>query len=308
MREILRTAPPLAQVAALLLIGFGAMVALWVVAVVPFIAMGYGLETLTSIATLSPDDTAAVMMLKTVQLVQAVGLFLVPYVIFRRVMGGQGYAVVGISRSNGVALLVFAVAVMASFPLVNFLAEWNAGLTFPIESIDRWIQRTEANAEAVIRLFLAGKSVGGLVTNLFVIALIPAVAEELLFRGTVQPLMLRFFRGNAHLAVWVTAFLFSFLHLQFLGFFPRLLLGAVLGYAAHWSGSLALPVAGHFAHNALAVLVVWFIGLDALPPEVETLGADGGDVLLVAASAVALAGGMWVVNLSSLTKSRKNHV
>jgi len=104
---------------------------------------------------------------------------------------------------------------------------------------------------------------------------------------------------NEHAAIWLTAFLFSFFHMQFLGFFPRMLLGAVFGYAAHWSGSLLLPMVGHLINNGVAVLIAYFIGVEALSPEVETLGANEGQWMIALVSAGVLMAGMWVVRKRS---------
>ena len=113
-----------------------------------------------------------------------------------------------------------------------------------------------------------------------VIAIIPAVGEELLFRGVIQKLFLKW-NGKVHLSVWLTAFVFSAVHMQFLGFFPRLILGAVLGYMLVWSGSLWLPIVAHFTNNAFAVLLTYFIGMDKINPSVEKLGTEGGSVVLI---------------------------
>lgn len=275
------------------------MFVLWLIAILPFMAAGYGLDVLTSVRSLTADDHIEVMMLKVVQLAQALGLFLVPYLVYRWIIKGPEYSLTELPYVSRLAPLIFAGSIFAAFPLINYLAEWNAGLTFPGEGLNEWIHQTEKDAEGIIKLFLAMDGIGDLLFNLFLIALLPAVSEELLFRGTFQPLLVKSFKGNYHIAIWVTAFLFSFLHLQFLGFFPRMLLGAILGYAAHWSGSLVLPMLGHFVNNGLAVMVAYYIGIDALEPSVENLGSDSSDIQLVATSAFMLFGGLWWIFKSS---------
>ena len=68
----------------------------------------------------------------------------------------------------------------------------------------------------------------------------------------IQKIFLKW-NGKVHLSIWLTALVFSAVHMQFLGFFPRLILGAVLGYMLVWSGSLWLPIVAHFTNNAFAV-------------------------------------------------------
>lgn len=88
---------------------------------------------------------------------------------------------------------------------------------------------------------------------LTVAAIAPAVGEELLFRGVLQPRIQESTR-DLHIGVWVTAALFSAIHLQFVGFLPRMFLGALLGYSLVWSGSLWLPIILHFVFNAIQIV------------------------------------------------------
>jgi len=104
-----------------------------------------------------------------------------------------------------------------------------------------------------------------LIYNLLLMALLPALSEETLFRGTLQQMM---YKGTSsistsnnspntkqHVAVWVSAILFSAIHFQFYGFVPRMLLGVLFGYLLLWSGSLWLPILAHFTNNAMAVIL-----------------------------------------------------
>ena len=116
--------------------------------------------------------------------------------------------------------------------------------------------------------------------NILIIAVIPALGEELLFRGVIQQLFLKW-NGKVHLSIWLTAFIFSAVHMQFLGFFPRLILGAVLGYMLVWSGSLWLPIIAHFTNNAFAVVVTYFIGVNKVDPSIESMGSEGGSIVLI---------------------------
>ena len=117
-------------------------------------------------------------------------------------------------------------------------------------------QMEEANAATVAQL-LGESGIGALLANLAVVALMAALSEEVLFRGMIQGL---FTSRTVHTGIWVTAILFSLMHLQFYGFVPRMLMGALFGYILVWTGSLWVPITMHFVNNALAVLltdVVW---------------------------------------------------
>jgi hypothetical protein len=305
MREALKTAHPLIQVGILTLLGFGAMFVCLSLVFAVVAASGQPLTVLSDPTSLTDPDSMGVMTLKFLQIMQSIGLFFVPYLIFRSVIGGHQYDVVRLDRRWGM-LFVFAFTMIAALPLINFMADWNSNIQLPgfLSGVEEWMRSTEKDAERLIKTFLTMDTVGELLFNLFLIAFLPAVCEELFFRGMMQPLVLRSVK-NVHLAVWITAFLFSFFHMQFLGFFPRLILGAVLGYAAHWSGTLMLPMVGHLLNNGLAVLATWYIGIDAMQPEMETLGANEGEgMIVVLATAVVLAG-MFSLYMSSKRLQKK---
>ena len=77
-----------------------------------------------------------------------------------------------------------------------------------------------------------------------------------MFRGCLQTILLKWMR-NKHTAIWITAILFSAFHMEFFGFLPRLLLGALFGYFVAWSGSIWPSVWGHFVNNGTAVIVTY---------------------------------------------------
>ncbi len=74
------------------------------------------------------------------------------------------------------------------------------------------------------------------------------------------------------MGIWVSAILFSALHMQFYGFFPRMLLGAFFGYLLLWSGSLWLPIIAHFVNNCVAVIFYYlkFNGIKVV--DIEIIG------------------------------------
>jgi len=122
--------------------------------------------------------------------------------------------------------------------------------------------------------------------NLFMIAMLPALGEEFLFRGV----LLRLFREwthSTHLAVFISALLFSALHLQFYGFLPRLILGLMLGYVFVWSGSVWVPVIVHFFNNGLAVVAAWLYERGSITTDVESLGSADQPFLIVASGLMA---------------------
>ncbi|MBX2926966.1 MAG: CPBP family intramembrane metalloprotease [Saprospiraceae bacterium] len=163
----------------------------------------------------------------------------------------------GLSRVPSGAKLAAAVGVMLlSLPLVQ-LAYWlNKQLPLP-----ELLAGMEERTGGIIQALLVMDSPFELLFNLLVIGVAPAVGEELLFRGVVQQQTSRWL-GKPVTAIWLTAILFSLIHLQFAGFLPRLLLGAALGYLFYWTRSLWAPIVGHFAVNGIQVLAQYFAKTD----------------------------------------------
>lgn len=158
------------------------------------------------------------------------------------------------------AFLIFLFAV----PVASELMRWNNGLHFG--SFDKQIRELEEQAKQIVELITQMDNFGEMLIVLFVIAVIPAFAEEYLFRGLVQNEFLRWLK-NPHLAVWVTAAIFSAVHFQFLGFLPRMFLGVLLGYLYVWSGNLIYPMLGHFCNNGLQVLALYLYQINLIDKE-----------------------------------------
>lgn len=208
-----------------------------------------------------PINHASTGALLLFQGLQAFGVFIIPALIMMYLWGIQPTAVsnqssaVSGQQSGLLALLGIGIMVTA-MPLINSIVAWNESIRLPesLHGLELWMQQTEAQAEQLLQGFLTYKNGAWqvLLLNLLVLAILPGIGEELAFRGVLQSL----FR-NRHVAVWVTAFVFSFVHFQFYGFIPRLLLGALFGYVLLWSGQLRLCMLMHATNNALSVLVFY---------------------------------------------------
>jgi membrane protease YdiL (CAAX protease family) len=136
---------------------------------------------------------------------------------------------------------------------------------------------------------LAGAGVGTLLANLVVIALVPAVCEEFFFRAGMQNLMLRWVK-NPHVAIWITAAVFSLFHGEVFAFMPRFIMGAILGYLYLGSNSIVPNMVAHFFNNAMVVVLYWLIARGVLDVDPEAPMAAAWPITLgctVAAVAVA---------------------
>jgi len=212
---------------------------------------GIGFSDLTSFLS-DYSNPKSVNAQKIFQFFFSIGFFIVPPFLFAYFTGFKLQLKQKINRQT--ILLAIAIMLIAN-PFVAYLMQWNQSLNLPdfLETVQRWMEVSEQKGMQLTEAFLAMNSMGDLLINLFLIALIPAIGEELLFRGVLQQLFVKW-TGKIHLAIFISAFLFSAIHLQFFGFSPRFILGIVLGYMFYWSGSLWLPILAHFTNNAVAIL------------------------------------------------------
>ena len=168
----------------------------------------------------------------------------------------QGLPGRSVGRNTSVLLLAI-LATVASGPLLMASYELN-GLLIPEGLLERLFKPLEEMIEAMTAFLASGKGVKR-VAILLSVAGLPAIFEELSFRGVLQPLLIRA-TGSAFWGIALTAIVFSAIHFQFYGFLPRVLLGALFGWLAHRSGSLIPGMAAHFANNALAAVTLWVTG------------------------------------------------
>ena len=242
------------------------------------------------------DNPASIAMLKFVQVVYAFGSFLLPALVLAYVFDARPMHYLGLARPASIAtLLTVTFAILCALPLINFLGELNSHLSLPafLSGLEDWMKSSEEKAAQLLEKFLATDRPADMLFNVFMIGLLPAIGEELLFRGIVQRLFIDLVK-NVHASIWITAILFSALHMQFYGFLPRMLLGAWLGYLFVWSGSLWLPIVAHFVNNTAAIVLTWLyqeqvIGLDA-----DAIGTQN-DTIAVAVSLVFTISLTWLI-------------
>ncbi|MBO7457572.1 MAG: CPBP family intramembrane metalloprotease [Paludibacteraceae bacterium] len=205
--------------------------------------------------------------LKWLQLLQTMGTFLLPPILCAWLWDSNHQPFRWLHMDKGASWQVFALAVLimiCAIPAINLLADLNSRISLPdsMASIERWMRAMEENAAALTERFLQAGNAGQLLLNIGLMALLPAIAEELSFRGTLQQVLDGdpASRIRTHTAIWVTAFIFSAIHMQFYGFIPRMLMGAMFGYVFVWTGSLWIPILMHFTNNCMAVISYHLLG------------------------------------------------
>ncbi len=205
---------------------------------------------------------------------QAVALFIAPSACIAFMFRNQEIPFLRFKKISSVQIyLIAGAAILLSLPFINLLAELNRQLIDGLMGTDNWMALSEANAKRITEALLLNSEWSSLFLNIGTMALIPAISEELFFRGTIQGLIERGSK-NVHIAVIGSALLFSAMHVQFYGFIPRAAMGIFMGYLYIWYRSLWLPIVVHFVNNSAAVILYFLIQREYVPQWVENIGDD----------------------------------
>lgn len=252
----------LVQVFYLLMMALGG---LFLFALIGFLAVYifYGMAGLKGVLV---SDFSYIGAYRIVLTAQQFGLFLTPAIGLAIIEGKKldGFYELQIPKAKWLGLV--AVISVCWMPILGMVNEWNQQLVFPdfLKGVELWMRQMENEAARVTKEILKMNSVNDLLINLFVIAIVPAICEEFIFRGALQRVVFRL-KSNPHVAIWLSAIIFSAIHFQFYGFLPRMLLGAAFGYICFWSGSIWYAVFAHFLNNGYAVCVAFYLQSKSQP-------------------------------------------
>ncbi|MBP8790056.1 MAG: CPBP family intramembrane metalloprotease [Breznakibacter sp.] len=207
-------------------------------------------------ASLAKEAMTDLKHLRLIQIIQSIGTFIVPSIIGVRIFFRNSYRdCFGREIPGSQIFFISMMLMVVSAPLINWASFVNQNISFPpsFEYIKQWATEKEEIANDLTRKFLIFNTTSDLLINIGIMAILPAIAEEWLFRGMIQPLTMRITK-RAGSAIIITAILFSAMHFQFLTFLPRVILGTILGYLYYYGKSLWLPIAAHFVNNLVALL------------------------------------------------------
>jgi membrane protease YdiL (CAAX protease family) len=208
------------------------------------------------------------------------GLALIPYLYVR---AKEKINLADLFKSK-VTVITFLVAMGIVIFFMGFnsvVIEWNSKISFPefLKGFESWARKTEDLATELTKYLTQFDSVGQFIIALTVVAVFAGIAEEMVFRGLLQPALHRATK-NIHVAIWVSAILFSALHMQFFGFVPRVLLGALFGYLYYWSGNLAVPMFAHFVNNGFSVIAMYLVQQKIADIDVESTEAASWPIVI----------------------------
>lgn len=227
---------------------------------------------------------------KYLQSISHLGLFIIPAFIFAWLVQRNFFKYFRFNNKPDLRQVFLGICVIfASLPLINFLVEINMELSLPpyLKSVEIWMINAEEAAMELTEEFLSVKTPKGLIINIIVIAVIPAIGEELIFRGVLLR-TLKQWTNNSHIAVWISAILFSAMHIQFFGFLPRLFLGVLFGYLVVYSGSLWIAMIAHFVNNAAAVIAYYYYHNNLTKLQLDEIGTGESSSYFIVLSVLLL--------------------
>lgn len=230
--------------------------------------------------------SATTFVVRMVTMLQDILVFIVPPVVTAVIVTRQPATLLCLDgRPRLLSTLLWMLLVMVSIPAMNVVVSANASMPLP-EGIRDALLEAEAHAAETIATLCGPHTVGNLIVSILIVGVMAGVGEELLFRGGLQR-MLTTGGVNHHAAIWVTAAVFSLVHFQMLGFVPRMLLGAMFGYALYYTGSIWVPMLMHALNNTIYVISQWTVdgGGDAM---LDNLGVSGNKAVDIAWVLVSL--------------------
>jgi membrane protease YdiL (CAAX protease family) len=233
---------------------------------------------------ISGSDAGSIGFMRIIQIASSIGTFILPSIAFAQLEYRGENAYFNMNRTIPSIPSLIAILVIFSFaPPLEYLITLNEHMKLPgiLKPVEEWMRSEEDKMAALTRKLLEMHSIRGLVVNMVMIAVLPAIGEELFFRGCIQRTLGRWFRSY-HAAVWITAILFSAIHLQFYGFIPRMLLGALLGYLYAWGKNIWLPVLAHFTNNAVSVIASYAYQSQGKPSDAFEKAGPGNPLLCLA--------------------------
>ncbi|MBC7124728.1 MAG: CPBP family intramembrane metalloprotease [Bacteroidales bacterium] len=204
--------------------------------------------------------------LKLIQILQTTGIFIIPAILSAFLFSKKPWSYLCFEKVKFQTILKTFIIVLISLPAINLLASINQ-----LIPMSDWMVEMERKAEAITKAFLLTDSIWAYLVNILMIAILPAVGEELIFRGILQRRLVEYTRSR-WVGILLAAALFSAIHMQFQGFIPRFALGVAFGYLLEVTGSIWVPIAAHFFNNAIATTGYMLMGMGAADKRIENIG------------------------------------
>lgn len=271
----------------LILVGFvllGLFVGQLVGFMVSLLLVNFDMQRVTEMMMNPTSDPQAKILLLIMQAGGTLFGFILAPLLHLRLIDQKHKSILFHTQHLDITLLAVTFLIMMAFMIANSIViDWNMNIDFGqfSTSFEEWARAKEEELSELTKYLTRFDSAGGLFAGLIVIAVLPAIGEEVVFRGVLQRKMYHI-AGNPHVAIWVAAILFSTIHFQFYGFFPRMLLGALFGYIYYWSGNLWYPIFAHFVNNGFTLIMLYLYQQKATDIDLEATDAVPWGAALIA--------------------------
>ena len=212
------------------------------------------------------------------QIISQVIGFLMPAVVYAMLVKEKPFNYLGLKKLQTWSLLGI-VAMFTVIPFLSMVTEWNESFVFPesMRTLEEMLRGIRDKSDEIVKMFIEQ---GSLFSSLLIIAALAAISEELLFRSVIQQALIKLFK-NAHVAIIVTAIIFSAFHGDIFGFIPRFLLGLMLGYMFWMSGSIFPSMLMHFVNNATIVILYYLNTRGFSDIDVEHFGSSNNVLVII---------------------------
>lgn len=241
-----------------------------------FFIMLIAMSALIQLISRIPLDPRSSALL--VAALQCILVFIIPAIIYARIFSRKPLQTLELTTPINIRQIIGIIIVfIIGTPFLNWIVSLNEGFIFPssMSELETTLKEMEKTAMTTTEVLLDTSSIAGLISGVLIIGVLTGFAEELFFRAGIQQGLI--VTGiNPHIAIWSAAFIFSFMHFQFFGFIPRMLLGAFFGYLLYWSKSIWLSTLAHTINNSIVIVSTWLQKREIFSLEVEKLGLSNG--------------------------------
>lgn len=248
-----------------------------------------GLMNLAQIIS-HPVSEEAINFTRFYQFLNQLGVFILPVLLYSFLISNKLSENLHLNKKpKGQSVVLSVALIFIVLPFLNYLTQWNMNINFPesLAGIENWMHEKEELAGMLTEAMLKGTSIYVLMANIIVVGLMAALGEELMFRGALLSIFEDIFK-NEHAAVIITSIIFSAIHFQFFGFFPRLLMGLILGYLMVFTKNLWVPIIMHFINNSASVILYYLNNTDVTTTKSETFGSSDSYLIILGSLIVTL--------------------
>jgi membrane protease YdiL (CAAX protease family) len=214
-------------------------------------------------------EAAPVNGLRFMTIVGQILFIFLPALLFSKWIYGDVSKIISLKLPNWKEVSLFVLGIIILTPLLqsylyiqNYFIEQLAevsplinSIKFLLDSLNELIEKTFGN-------LIRADNVPEMLLVIITISVVPAICEEVMFRGYIQRSF--GFKFKPHIAAIFTALFFALYHFNPYGLIPLAIIGFYLGFAAYKSQSLVIPIIIHFLNNFFAVMLYFIIGDDEL--------------------------------------------